>query len=72
MKMMQIWCQLENVAKTSGESNIFKGCNVAKREIVKIHWKFVSFLAPRNPLVRQTIGNVMRAERCKIEEISSK
>ena len=69
---MQIWCQLENVAKTIGERNIFKNCNVAKREIVKIHWKFVSFWAQQNPLVRQTIGNVMRAERCKIEEINSK
>ena len=61
--------QNQNVSKTSGENKNFEGRMIAKSEIVKIQWKYVSFLTTQNRHVRQTIGNVMRAQRCKIEEI---
>ena len=62
--------QNENVAKTSGESKNFEGRMIAKSESVKkTQWKYITFLTATNRRVRQTIGNVMRAQRCKIEEI---
>ena len=62
--------QNENVAKTSGENKNFEGRMIAKSEIVKKkQWKYIAFLTATNRRVRQTIGNVMRAQRCKIEEI---
>ena len=64
--------QNENVSKTSGKSNYFEGDIATKSEIVKIRWKFVSFLTPQNRHVRATTGIVERAERCKIEEIGLK
>ena len=62
----------EKVAKTSGESKNFEGRMIAKSEIIKKHWKNVAFLSATNRYVRQTIGNVVRAQRCKIEEIGLK
>ena len=64
--------QNEKVAKTSGESNDFEGRMVAKSEIIQKQWKYIAFLTATNRRVRQTIGNVMRAQRCKIEEIGPK
>ncbi len=64
--------QNENVAKTSGESKNFEGRMIAKSEIVKKRLKYVAFLTATNRRVRQTIGNVRRAQRCKIKEISLK
>ena len=64
--------QNEKVAKTSGESKNFEGRMIAKSEIVKKRWKYVAFLTATKRRVRQTIGNVMRAQRCKIEEIGPK
>ena len=64
--------QNEKVAKTNGESNNFEGRMAAKSEIIKKQLKYVSFLATPNRRVRQTIGNVMRAQRCKTEEIGPK
>ena len=64
--------QNENVSKTIGESKNFEGHIATKSGIVKIRWKFVSFLTPQNRHVRATTGIVERAERCKIEEISLK
>ena len=61
----------ENVSKTIGENDNFEGRMAAKNEFVKIHWKYVSFLTTQNRHVRQTIGNVMRAQRSKIEEIGT-
>ena len=61
--------QNENVAQTNGENKNFKGRMVAKSEIVKKQLKCMSFLTAANRRVRQTIGNVMRAQRCKSEEI---
>ena len=61
--------QNEKVAKTSGESKNFEGRMVAKSEIIKKQWKYIAFLTATNRRVRQTIGNVMRAQRCKTEEI---
>ena len=62
----------EKVAKTSGESNNFEGRMIAKSEIIKKHLKNVAFLTATNRHVRQTIRNVVRAQRLKIEEISLK
>ena len=64
--------QNENVAKTSGESKNFEGHMIAKSEIVKKRWKYIAFLTATSRRVRQTIGNVMRAQRCKSEEIGLK
>ena len=64
--------QNEKVAKTSGESKNFEGRMVAKSEIIKKQWKYIAFLTATNRRVRQTIGNVTRAQRCKIEEIGLK
>ena len=61
--------QNENVAKTIGESKNFEGHMIAKNEIVKNQLKYIAFLTATNRRVRQTIGNVMRAQRCKTEEI---
>ena len=66
---MQKFKQNKKVSQTSGESKNFEGHMVAKSKIVKIHWTLASFLTTPNRHVRQTIGNVMRAQRCKIEEI---
>ena len=64
--------QNEKVPETSGRSNNFEGHMIAKREIVKIHWKYVPVLTTQNRHVRQTIGIVQRAQRSKIEEIGFK
>ena len=69
LTIMQKLKQNKNVSETSGESKNFEGHIAAKRGIVKIHWKFVSFLTPQNRHVRATTGIVERAERCKIEEV---
>ena len=61
--------QNQKVAKTSGESKNFEGHIVAKSKIIKNQWKYVAFLTATNRRVRQTIGNVMRAQRRKTEEI---
>ena len=61
--------QNENVAQTSGESKNFEGRMITQSEIVKKQWKYIVFLTATNRRVRQTIGNVMRAQRCKIQEI---
>ena len=60
--------QNEKVAKTIGENKNFEGRIVAKSKIKKQR-KYVALLAAINRRVRQTIGNVMRAQRCKTEEI---
>ena len=41
-------------------------------KLLKKQWKYIAFLTATNRRVRQTIGNVMRAQRCKIEEIGPK
>ena len=65
--------QNENVAKTSGESKNFEGRMLAKSGIVKKNQlKYIAFLTATNRRVRQTIGNVMRAQRCKTKEIGPK
>ena len=64
--------QNQKVAKTIGESKNFEGRMVAKSEILKKQWKYNAFLTATNRRVRQTIGNVMRAQRCKTEEIGPK
>ena len=61
--------QNQNVSKTNGENNNFEGRMAATSESVQIHWKYVSFLTTPNRHVRQTTGNVMRAQRSKMEEI---
>ena len=61
--------QNEKVPESNGRSKNFEGHKIAKNEIVKIHWKYVSFLTCQNRHVRQTIGIVQRAQRSKIEEI---
>ncbi len=65
-------CQTRKVSKTSGESKIPEGRMITKSEIVKKQWKYIAFLTATNRRVRQTIGNVMRAQRCKTEEIAPK
>ena len=69
---MQNFYQNENVPKTIGESKNFADRITTTREIVKIRWKYVVFLTTPNRHVRETIGIVQRAERCKIEEIGLK
>ena len=64
--------QNEKVPETSGRSKNFEGRMIAKSEIVKMHWKYVSFLTTQNRHVRQTIGILQRAQRSKIEEICLK
>ena len=64
--------QNEKVPETSGRSKNFEGHMIAKGEIVKIHWKYVSFLTCQNRHVRQTVEIVQRAQRSKIEEIGLK
>ena len=61
--------QNEKVAKTSGENKNFEGRMGAKSEIVTKRLKYITFLTATNRRVRQTIGNVMRAQRSKMEEI---
>ena len=61
-------CKTKQVGKTSGESKNFEGRIVAKSKIIKNQWKYVAFLTTPNRHVRQTIGNVMRAQRSKIKE----
>ena len=58
--------QNENVLETNGESNNFEGPVGAKTKIVEIHWKHIAFLATQILHVRQAVGNVMRAQRCKM------
>ena len=60
------------VPETFGESKNVEGHMVAKSEIDKIHLKYVSFLTCQNRHVRQTTGNVMRAQLSTIEEIGLK
>ena len=62
--------QNEKDAKTSAETNKFKGRMVAKSEIIKTQWKYVILLTTTNRHVRQTIKHVMRAQRVKTEEIN--
>ena len=64
--------QNEKVPETNGRNNNFEGHKIAKSEIVKIHWKYVSFLTAHNRHVRQTIGILQRAQRSKIQEIGLK
>ena len=64
--------QNQQVAKTSGESKNCEGRMVARSVIIKNQWKHVAFLTTTNRRVRQTIRNVMRAQRCKTEEIGPK
>ena len=64
--------QNQKVAKTSGESKNFEARMVAKSKIIKNQLKYVVFLTATNRRVRKTIGNVMRAQRCKNEEIGPK
>ena len=64
--------QNEKVPETNGRSNNFAGHMIANSEIVKIHWKYVSFLTTQNRHVRQTIGILQRAQRSKIQEIGLK
>ena len=64
--------QNEKVPETSGRSKNLAGHMIANNEIVKIHWKYVTFLTTQNRHVRQTIGIVQRAQRSKIEEIGLK
>ena len=60
------------VPETTGKSKNFEGHMIATSEIVKIHWKYVSFLTCQNRHVRQTIGILQRAQRSKNEEIGPK
>ena len=69
---MQNFHQNENVPKTIGESNNFEDRIRTTSEIVKIHWKYVAFLTTPNRHVRESMGFMQRAERCKIEEIGLK
>ena len=69
---MQIFGQNENVPKTSGESKNFEDRIRTKSGIVKMHWKYVAFLTTPNRHVRESMGFMQRAERCKIEEIGLK
>ena len=69
---MQKIKQNKKVSKTSGENKNFEGHMITKSEIVKKRKKYITFLTATNRRVRQTIGNVMRAQRCKIEEIGLK
>ena len=64
--------QNEKVAKTSGESKNFEGDMFARSEIIKKLLKYIACLTTTKRRVRQTIGNVMRAQRCKSEEIGPK
>ena len=64
--------QNEKVPETIGRSNNFAGHMIVNSEIVKIRWKYVSFLTTQNGHVRQTIGILQRAQRSKIEEIGLK
>ena len=64
--------QNEKVPETNSRSKNVEGHMIAKSEIDKVHWKYVSFLTTQNRHVRQTIGIVQRAQRSKIEEIGIK
>ena len=64
--------QHEKVPEINGKSKNFEGRMMAKREIVKMHLKYVSFLICQNRHVRQTTRNVMRAQRSNIKEIGLK
>ena len=70
LTIMQKLKQNKNVSQTNGETKNFESHIAAKSGIVKIQWKFVSFLTPQNRHVRESIGFMQRAERCKMEEIS--
>ena len=70
--MVRNRCQIENVPKTIGESTILEIDITAKSKIVKIQLKSVVFLVAANQHVRESMGFVQRAERCKIEEIGLK
>ena len=59
----------QKVVKTSGESKNFEGRMLAKSKINEKQLKYIVFLTATNRRVRQTMGNVMRAQRCKTEEI---
>ena len=64
--------QMQKCVQNHWWDQYFEGRIACESKIVKIHWKYVSFFAPRNRHVRQTIGNVMPAQRCRIEEINLK
>ena len=55
------------VPETSGEGNNFEGHMLGTNEIDKNHVKYLLLLTCQNRHVRQTTGNVMRAQRSKIE-----
>ena len=61
--------QNEKIAKTIGETKKFEGRIVAKSEIYQTIEIYIQFLTATNRRVRQTTGNVMRAQRFKIQEI---
>ena len=63
---------MKMLPKTIGESNDFEDRIRTTSEIVKIHWKYVSFLTTPNRNVRESMGFMQRAERCKIKEIGLK
>ena len=69
--MQNPWC-FEKVPKTIGESTILETGITAKSRIVKQHVGYTVFLVAANLHVRETMGIVQRAERCKIEEITLK
>ena len=55
-----------NVSKTIGGSTNFESDVTRTRTFVKIHCKYVAFMAAPNRHVRQTIRIVDAAQRCKI------
>ena len=55
-----------NMSQTNGESTNFESDTTRKRTFVKIHQEYVAFLAALNRHVRETIGIVNAAQRCKI------
>ena len=55
-----------NMSKTIGVSTNFENDITRTRTFVKIQWEYVAFLTAPNPHVRQTIGIVDAAQRCKI------
>ena len=64
--------QNEKVPETIGRSNNFEGHMIAKSEIVKIRWKYVSFLTTQNRHVRQTAGIIVRKRTLQHQQIQVK
>ena len=65
---MQKHCYNENVFKTKAENVIYESHIAAKSEIVKIHLEYVSLSTTQNRHVRESIGFMQRAGRCKMQE----